>query len=97
MTAGIGAIFYVEYGRQLFPKPGEGDQEENRLTSAMGPVVYWLVLFSIIVHGNAHQFSDVILWYSLLWQVYPFHSSTRFTSGVVSPITSQHAGARLDV
>lgn len=26
-------------------------EEEDHLTQAMGPVVYWLVLFSIIFHG----------------------------------------------
>jgi len=48
---GIGAVFYVEHTRHLFPEPGEGDAEENSLTRAMIPVVYWLVLFSIVVHG----------------------------------------------
>ncbi|KAE8392183.1 plasma membrane antiporter [Aspergillus alliaceus] len=48
---GIGAISYVEYARRLFPGPGQSDSEINRLTTAMKPVVYWLVLFSIIVHG----------------------------------------------
>ncbi|OJJ45467.1 hypothetical protein ASPZODRAFT_134125 [Penicilliopsis zonata CBS 506.65] len=48
---GIGAISYVEYARRLFPDPGESDVEINNLTGAMIPVVYWLVLFSIIVHG----------------------------------------------
>lgn len=48
---GIGAVFYVEHTRHLFPEPGEGDAEENNLTRVMIPVVYWLVLFSIVVHG----------------------------------------------
>ncbi|KAE8328612.1 Sodium/hydrogen exchanger family-domain-containing protein [Aspergillus sergii] len=48
---GIGAISYVEYARRLFPEPGESDSEINSLTAAMTPVVYWLVLFSILVHG----------------------------------------------
>ncbi|KJK64586.1 na+/h+ antiporter [Aspergillus parasiticus SU-1] len=48
---GIGAISYVEYARRLFPEPGESDDEINNLTAAMTPVVYWLVLFSILVHG----------------------------------------------
>ncbi|KAE8149846.1 putative plasma membrane antiporter [Aspergillus avenaceus] len=48
---GIGAISYVEYTRRLFPEPGESDTEINHLTAAMTPVVYWLVLFSILVHG----------------------------------------------
>ncbi|KAL5343801.1 Sodium/hydrogen exchanger family-domain-containing protein, partial [Aspergillus crustosus] len=48
---GVGAIAYVEYARRLFPNRGESDNEINNLTAAMRPVVYWLVLFSIIVHG----------------------------------------------
>ncbi|OAL43561.1 Na(+)/H(+) antiporter 1 [Pyrenochaeta sp. DS3sAY3a] len=49
---GIGAVFYVEHTRHLFPKPGEAKtEEEDNLTRAMIPVVYWLVLFSIVWHG----------------------------------------------
>ncbi|KIX05070.1 uncharacterized protein Z518_05942 [Rhinocladiella mackenziei CBS 650.93] len=49
---GIGAVFYVEHTRHLFPESGEAlTVEENVLTRVMIPVVYWLVLFSIIVHG----------------------------------------------
>ncbi|KAL2257450.1 hypothetical protein VTK26DRAFT_159 [Humicola hyalothermophila] len=48
---GIGAVFYVEHARHLFPELGEGDNEETNLVRAMVPVVYWLVLFSIVVHG----------------------------------------------
>ncbi|KAL4722259.1 hypothetical protein ACLX1H_011041 [Fusarium chlamydosporum] len=48
---GAGAVFYVEHTRHLFPHDGEGDAEETNLVRAMGPTVYWLVLFSIIVHG----------------------------------------------
>ena len=49
---GIGAVFYIEHTRHLFPHPGEAaTEEENNLTAVMVPVVYWLVLFSIVVHG----------------------------------------------
>jgi sodium/hydrogen antiporter len=49
---GIGAVFYVEHTRHLFPEPGEAlTEEENILTAAMIPVVYWLVVFSIFWHG----------------------------------------------
>lgn len=48
---GIGAVFYVEHTRHLFPELGEGDTEETNLVRIMIPVVYWLVLFSIVVHG----------------------------------------------
>ncbi|KAJ4003726.1 hypothetical protein NW766_012178 [Fusarium irregulare] len=48
---GAGAVFYVEHARHLFPHDGEGDNEETNLVRAMGPTVYWLVLFSIVIHG----------------------------------------------
>jgi NhaP-type Na+/H+ or K+/H+ antiporter len=48
---GIGAVFYVEHTRHLFPELGHGDEEETNLVRIMIPVVYWLVLFSIVVHG----------------------------------------------
>lgn len=48
---GAGAVFYVEHTRHLFPELGEGDEEETALVRAMVPVVYWLVLFSIVWHG----------------------------------------------
>lgn len=48
---GVGAVFYLEHSRHLFPELGEGDEEETNLVRAMGPVIYWLVFFSIVVHG----------------------------------------------
>ncbi|KAK5945677.1 hypothetical protein PMZ80_002883 [Knufia obscura] len=49
---GIGAVFYVEHTRHLFPEEGTAlTKEENDLVRAMIPVVYWLVLFSIVWHG----------------------------------------------
>ncbi|KAJ0274786.1 hypothetical protein CBS470a_011606 [Colletotrichum nupharicola] len=52
---GVGAAFYVEHARHLFPKLAEaeavGDNEVLDVLRAMGPVVYWLALFSIVVHG----------------------------------------------
>ncbi|KAK4185151.1 putative Na(+)/H(+) antiporter [Podospora australis] len=48
---GIGAVFYVEHTRHLFPKLGEGDIEETTIIRLLIPTIYWLVLFSIIVHG----------------------------------------------
>ncbi|KAL2157892.1 hypothetical protein VTH06DRAFT_4946 [Thermothelomyces fergusii] len=53
---GIGAVFYVEHARHhLFPDPAAaaaaGDAEQAALARAMVPVVYWLVFFSIVVHG----------------------------------------------
>lgn len=51
-SIGIGAVFYVEHARHLFPKLDAAEtHEEEDLFRAMGPVVYFLVLFSIVVHG----------------------------------------------
>lgn len=45
-------MFYVEHTRHLFPERGEAETpEEEHLLRAMIPVVYWLVLFSIVWHG----------------------------------------------
>ncbi|KAL4943658.1 hypothetical protein BDV06DRAFT_131702 [Aspergillus oleicola] len=57
---GVGAISYVEYARRLFPDPGESDREINNLTATMRPVVYWLVLFSIVVHGLSVPILDML-------------------------------------
>jgi sodium/hydrogen antiporter len=49
---GIGAVFYVEHAKHLFPDVEDAQTEEERnLIRVMVPVVYWLVLFSIVVHG----------------------------------------------
>lgn len=49
---GIGAVFYVEHAHRLFPKLDAVEtHEEEDLLRAMRPVVYFLVLFSIVVHG----------------------------------------------
>jgi hypothetical protein len=51
-TPGIGAVFYVEHARHLFPHPGTATtDEEETLLAAMVPTVYFLVIFSIVVHG----------------------------------------------
>lgn len=34
---GIGAVFYVEHARHLFPELGKGDAEETNLIRALGP------------------------------------------------------------
>ncbi|EKJ70885.1 hypothetical protein FPSE_08936 [Fusarium pseudograminearum CS3096] len=60
---GAGAVFYVEHARHLFPHDGEGDAEETNLVRAMGPIVYWLVLFSIVIHGLSIPALNII--YSL--------------------------------
>jgi hypothetical protein len=49
---GIGAVFYVEHAKHLYPDFEDAQtQEERQLISTMVPVVYWLVFFSIVVHG----------------------------------------------
>ncbi|KAF7544301.1 hypothetical protein G7Z17_g10070 [Cylindrodendrum hubeiense] len=60
---GAGAVFYVEYARRLFPDIGDGDAEETYLVEIIGPIVYWLVLFSIIVHGLSIPALDILYRY----------------------------------
>ncbi|TLS29083.1 hypothetical protein PpBr36_01383 [Pyricularia pennisetigena] len=49
---GVGAVFYVEHTKHLFPKVGEtGDVASDDMLKALVPSVYFLVLFSIVVHG----------------------------------------------
>lgn len=61
---GAGAVFYLEHTRiHLFPELGAGDGEESALIRAIGPVVMWLVLFSIIVHGLSIPALDMIYKY----------------------------------
>ncbi|RMJ04646.1 hypothetical protein CDV36_014682 [Fusarium kuroshium] len=57
---GAGAVFYIEYAREVLPEFGEGNTEETDLVLAIGPVVYWLVLFSIVVHGLSIPALDAI-------------------------------------
>ncbi|PVI01781.1 hypothetical protein DM02DRAFT_704153 [Periconia macrospinosa] len=49
---GIGAVFFTEHARHFYPKAEEAlTAEEENLMRAIGPTIYWLVLFSIVVHG----------------------------------------------
>ncbi|PGH12720.1 hypothetical protein AJ79_04080 [Helicocarpus griseus UAMH5409] len=57
---GVGAVFYLEHARHLFPEFGEGDEEETNLIRALSPVVYWLVFFSIVVHGLSIPIHNII-------------------------------------
>ncbi|RSL38517.1 hypothetical protein CEP53_014805 [Fusarium sp. AF-6] len=57
---GAGAVFYIEYAREVLLELGEGNTEETDLVLAIGPVVYWLVLFSIVVHGLSIPALDAI-------------------------------------
>ncbi|KAI0010910.1 Sodium/hydrogen exchanger family protein [Xylariaceae sp. FL0662B] len=62
---GIGAVFYVEHARvQLLPPLGEGDAGETDLTRAIGTVTYWLVFFSIVVHGLSIPALNIIYHYA---------------------------------
>ncbi|KAI0007160.1 Cation/H+ exchanger, partial [Xylariaceae sp. FL0662B] len=48
---GAGAVYYLQHTRQLFPKGNDATKGERELLDALCPVVYFLVLFSIVVHG----------------------------------------------
>ncbi|KAM0355097.1 hypothetical protein ACHAPU_000955 [Fusarium lateritium] len=57
---GVGAVFYLEHIRQLFPHPEDADEEEVNLLNALGPVIYFLVFFSIVVHGLSVPLLDFV-------------------------------------
>ncbi|KAL4811782.1 Sodium/hydrogen exchanger family-domain-containing protein [Aspergillus spinulosporus] len=48
---GIGGVFYAEHASHLFPEAGEGSAVETTLIRALKPTIYFLVLFSITIHG----------------------------------------------
>ncbi|KAI1458565.1 Cation/H+ exchanger [Annulohypoxylon moriforme] len=48
---GVGAVYYLQHTRLLFPKEEAASEGERALLDAITPVVYFLVLFSIVVHG----------------------------------------------
>ncbi|KAI1135477.1 Na(+)/H(+) antiporter 1 [Hypoxylon sp. FL0543] len=48
---GVGAVYYLQHTRLLFPKEQVASARERELLDAICPVVYFLVLFSILVHG----------------------------------------------
>jgi len=57
---GIGAVFYAEHSRHLFPKPGEGDPELDRLVRILPPIVYFMVFFCIVAHGLSIPILSII-------------------------------------
>lgn len=58
---GIGAVFYTEHARHLFPSLDHAEtHEEENLLRAMGPTVYFLVLFSIVIHGLSIPALEII-------------------------------------
>ncbi|KAK4664634.1 uncharacterized protein QC763_512490 [Podospora pseudopauciseta] len=63
---GIGAAFYVEHTRHLYPKLADADEEMGNLLRAIGPTVYFLVFFSIVIHGLSIPALNAIYgWYGV--------------------------------
>ncbi|KAI8686808.1 hypothetical protein LRP88_09436 [Fusarium phalaenopsidis] len=89
---GAGAVFYVEHARHLFPHDGEGDEEETNLVRAMGPTVYWLVLFSIIVHGLSIPALNIFYHYTGKVPIKDDAVELRRTSMRVAPPANAVAG-----
>ncbi|KAK7928325.1 hypothetical protein PG985_005323 [Apiospora marii] len=48
---GVGAIYYLEHTTILLLRVTNPSSSEQALLNAIGPVVYFLALFSILVHG----------------------------------------------
>ncbi|KXJ84688.1 Sodium/hydrogen exchanger family-domain-containing protein [Microdochium bolleyi] len=62
---GAGAIFYVEHTRlHLMPTMEHADEGERALLQAIAPVVYWIVFFSIVVHGLSVPVLSIIYKYA---------------------------------
>ncbi|KAL2836930.1 Sodium/hydrogen exchanger family-domain-containing protein [Aspergillus pseudoustus] len=61
---GIGAVFYAEHAAHLFPAVGEGSEMETVLMRDLKPTIYFLVVFSIIIHGLSIPILSII--YQLL-------------------------------
>lgn len=58
---GVGAAFYVEHTQHLYPHIDEtNDTEVNDLLRALRPTVYFLALFSIVVHGLSIPLLDFV-------------------------------------
>ncbi|KAI0157097.1 Na(+)/H(+) antiporter 1 [Hypoxylon sp. FL1284] len=57
---GVGAVYYLQHTRLLFPKEYAASSRERELLDALCPVVYFLVLFSILVHGLSIPILSVI-------------------------------------
>ena len=87
---GAGAVFYVEHSRHLFPELGEGDEEETNLVRVMIPVVYFLVVFSIVVHGLSIPALNLIYRYM---GVKPIHTDAvpirRLSTRVPTPVNAE--------
>ncbi|KAI1804649.1 Cation/H+ exchanger [Daldinia bambusicola] len=61
---GVGAVYYLQHTRLLFPKEKAASPRERELLDAICPVVYFLVLFSIVVHGLSIPILSVIYKYA---------------------------------
>ncbi|KAL2784827.1 Sodium/hydrogen exchanger family-domain-containing protein [Aspergillus keveii] len=61
---GIGAVFYAEHAAHLFPALGEGSEMETILMRDLKPTIYFLVIFSILVHSLSIPILSII--YQLL-------------------------------
>ncbi|KXJ88848.1 Cation/H+ exchanger [Microdochium bolleyi] len=48
---GVGAVYYLQSTRHVYFDPDLGDPASRKLLEALSPIVYFLVLFSIVVHG----------------------------------------------
>ncbi|KFH45981.1 Na(+)/H(+) antiporter-like protein [Hapsidospora chrysogenum ATCC 11550] len=57
---GIGAVFYVEHTRHLIPKAGEADEELDNMIRALPGTIYFLVVFSIVVHGLSIPLLNIV-------------------------------------
>ncbi|KAM5355093.1 hypothetical protein ACJ41O_001739 [Fusarium nematophilum] len=90
---GAGAVFYVEYAIELFPEIGEGDKEEMDLVRTIRPVVYWLVFFSIVVHGLSIPVLDATYTYLGVKPIHDDAVEIRCSTLSATPVNASIASA----
>ncbi|KAL4861639.1 hypothetical protein BDV12DRAFT_190942 [Aspergillus spectabilis] len=59
-SIGIGAVFYAEHAAHLFPAVSEGSEMETILMRDLKPTIYFLIIFSILVHGLSIPILSII-------------------------------------
>lgn len=91
---GAGAVFYVEHARHLFPELGEGDEEMSNLVRVMSPVVYFLVLFSIVFHGLSIPGLNLIYKYTGVQPINEDAVEIRRVSMMAAPPANAVVGGR---
>ncbi|KAH7041401.1 Cation/H+ exchanger [Microdochium trichocladiopsis] len=60
---GVGAVYYLQSTRHVYFDPDLSDPASRKLLEALSPIVYFLVFFSIVVHGLSIPLLNLMYWY----------------------------------